>query len=175
MLRNGRKRGLSFIALCAILLLFSCSGMNKIPDYSGFEEYTSLFSGEDDELDREIKNAMIDHIRAYNEGNFEKYVSIFDMDSEDREFNLNTFQTLSQRYVLSFQLLSIDTATINEENGQAGMVLEAQAVDRETNETLYHTRYQVIYTLVKRDGVWIVAEQQKGEETEVSASESVDG
>ena len=97
------------------------------------------------------------------------------MDSEDREFNLNTFQTLSQRYVLSFQLLSIDTATINEENGQAGMVLEAQAVDRETNETLYHTRYQVIYTLVKRDGVWIVAEQQKGEETEVSASESVDG
>ena len=103
MLRNGRKRGLSFIALCAILLLFSCSKTDSIPDYSGSEEYASLFSGEDDELDREIKNGMIDHIRAYNEGNFKKYVSIFDMDSEDREFNLNTIQALSQHYILSFQ------------------------------------------------------------------------
>ena len=70
MLRNGRKRGLSLIALCAILLLFSCSGMNKIPDYSGFEEYASLFSGEDDELDREIKNAMIDHMKEISKNTF---------------------------------------------------------------------------------------------------------
>lgn len=150
------------VVLLTSILFSAVSCGSKTTDYSKDAAYAALFSEEDDDLTVELKNVLIAQNEAYNKGDAQGYYRLFNMEKDDLNFNIASFNSLRQTYKLSYTLENIHTAFINEDNAQALITMTSYAENSTTGEILYHYRSQVTYTLVNDDG-WMVKEQS-GEE-----------
>ena len=158
-------RTLLCICLSALLLLTAaCSA--KTTDYSVQDAYKGFFSEEDDANARELKNLLIAHLEAYNNGDAEGYFSLFAMEKEDLNFNVAQFDAMRQTCVLTYTPEEILTAFIDENNAQALIVMTCRCEDAASGEVLYYYRTELTYTMV-RDGKWKVTLQTPGSEEDL--------
>ena len=151
--------------LVLLLMLFAVSCGTE-PSYETTETYSHLFSAEDTDQVKSLKNVIIAQIDAYNMGDAEGYYALFDMEKEDLNFNIAQFSAIRQTAVLSYHPESIETAFIDENNAQALITMTCRAEDKTTGEVLYYYRTDMTYTMV-RDGKWTVTLQTPGSEEDL--------
>ncbi len=162
---------LTVLLLACLLLIVSC-GKNTVTDYSADSRYAALFTEEDTPEAKEMKNVVIDQFEAYNKGDAEGYYALFDMTKEDLQYNVAAFRNLRTACTMSDTIEEINTAFVNEENGQALITHICRAENTETGELLYYYRTETTYTMVKTDGVWKITLQTHGAEEDLTGLEA---
>ena len=155
------------LAVLSVLLILLCTACgDKTPDYSKNEAYSHLFS-EDDTADAvSLKNVILAHLEAYNAGDAEGYFSLFDMEKDDRAFNVMQFEALRQTVDLTYTPEYVYTAFLNEDNAQALITVTCKATDKTTGEVQFYYRTDLTYTMV-RDGKWKITLNTPGAEEDL--------
>lgn len=161
-----------FLGVCAVLLLVIpaalCACNEEQKDYSLDPDYEYLFSEDDSADAKELKNVIIAQTEAYNTGDAKAYYALFDMEENDRKFNIDTYKKMRKTYDMTYQLISLDTAFIDSNNGQIRLKLLGKAENRESGELLYYYETEYVYTLVKKENQWRIMEQKKGTEYDLT-------
>ena len=157
---------LTLIVLSAALLLLASCGGAAVTDYSANETYAAFFSEADDADTKQLKNVIIAHLEAYNNGDAEGYYELFDMERDDRNFNIAQFNSMRQTYTMTYTPEEIATAFINEDNAQALITMTCRCENSTTGEVVYYYRTTQTYTMV-RDGAWRVTLQTPGAEEDL--------
>ena len=155
------------LTVLSVLLILVCTACgDRAPDYSKNEAYSHLYTDEDTADAVNLKNVIIAHLEAYNAADAEGYFALFDMEKDDRAFNIMQFESMRQTVDLTYTPESIYTAFLNEDNAQALITVTCKATDKATGAVQFYYRTELTYTMV-RDGKWKITLNTPGAEEDL--------
>ena len=151
-------RAMVTILLCLICItgLYACGGVKDYPEH---KDYIYLFSADDDDVTKELKNSLISQIVAYNKGDASTYYAPFEMEKEDLGFNIAEYKSLWNKYILSYHIEEMNCAFLDESNAQVELTLHAKASSRSDGTELYDYVMKTVYTIQKEGKTWKIITQ----------------
>ncbi|MDY2609544.1 MAG: hypothetical protein SOV91_04785 [Eubacteriales bacterium] len=154
--------GLFFLITCSLLLVSVGCGFSQ--DFSQTPAYSALFSDQDSDTQKTLKNLVIKQIEAYNAQDPEAYASAMDWDEQDRtSFCEQFWQTAKNvRTELSLGALSAVVLDSNTSLAQVGALVQTRLIRVADGAVIDEHYNQVTYTMTSRDGTWYITTIENG-------------
>ena len=145
--------GLFFLITCSLLLVAVGCGFSQ--DFSQTPAYSALFSDQDSDTQKTLKNLVIKQIEAYNAQ---------DWDEQDRtSFCEQFWQTAKNvRTELSLGALSAVVLDSNTSLAQVGALVQTRLIRVADGAVIDEHYNQVTYTMTSRDGTWYITTIENG-------------
>ena len=149
-----------FVVFLSFLLLLSMTLSACTHDYSQDEGYQSFFLNTDTVDDKEIKNMIIDMFVKYNDENFMGYIDHFNWERTEKRQYVQSEKEMPTRQTYEIKHLSTVLMLNDDTRAQAGVTVVCTIRDCDSGETQMTYQCDIIFTLEKQEGEWIVTQQE---------------